>query len=245
MSKVLITTVPFGDVDRYPLEALEKEKISYLINPLGKKLTESELIKLVSDCEVIIAGTEPITERVISKAKNLKMISRVGIGLDSVDLIAAEKRNIAVSYTPDAPAPAVVDLTMGLFYTLLRRVHEANIGLHHGKWNRFFGRRLTECSIGIIGAGRIGSNVLRNLLVLGCKNIFYYDKKVRLDEEDNQHVLFAQKETIYKKCDIISLHLPLDQETSNMITLKEIKFCLLYTSPSPRDGLLSRMPSSA
>ena len=223
MSKVLITTVPFGDIDRYPIDLLEDNNIDYVINPLGKKLTESELIKLVTDCEVIIAGTEPITERVISKAKNLKMISRVGIGLDSVDLIAAEKRNIAVSYTPDAPAPAVVDLTMGLLYTLLRRVHEANIGLHHGKWNRFFGRRLTECSIGIIGAGRIGSNVLRNLLVLGCKNIFYYDKKVRLDEEDNPHVVFAQKETIYKKCDIISLHLPLDQETTNMITLKEIK----------------------
>jgi D-3-phosphoglycerate dehydrogenase / 2-oxoglutarate reductase len=223
MPKVLITTVPFGDVDRYPLNILEKENISYLINPLGKKLTEDELINLVGDSEIIIAGTEPITAKVISKAKNLKMISRVGIGLDSVDLIAAKKRNIKVSYTPDAPAPAVADLTMGLMYSLLRRVHEANVQLHQAKWNRLFGRRLTECTVGIVGVGRIGSNVLRNLKALGCKRILYYDKNVRLDEEDNEQIMYAEKTDIYKVSDIVSFHLPLDLETNDMFTINEMK----------------------
>ena len=85
--KVLITTVPFGEEDRAPLDMLESHKIKYLINPLNKKLTEDELLSLVSDFDVIIAGTENISNKVMNRAKNLKMISRVGIGLDSVDLL--------------------------------------------------------------------------------------------------------------------------------------------------------------
>ena len=94
MPKVLITTVPFGDKSSLPLEMLEKAGIEYLINPLKKKLTENQLAELVSESDVIIAGTEPITEKVMEQSTKLKLISRVGIGLDSVDLIAAKKRGI-------------------------------------------------------------------------------------------------------------------------------------------------------
>jgi len=86
MAKVLITTVPFGDKNRLPLELLENAGIEYLINPLGKKLTEAELADMVSDFDAIIAGTEPITQHVMERATNLKMISRVGIGLDPIYL---------------------------------------------------------------------------------------------------------------------------------------------------------------
>ena len=102
MSKLLITTVPFGLKNRAPLDLLEKNNIDYVINPLNKKLTEDELLEMVTDFDVIIAGTENITEKVMNSAVCLKMISRVGIGLDSVDLLAAEKHEIVVSYTPDA-----------------------------------------------------------------------------------------------------------------------------------------------
>ena len=222
LKKVLITTVPFGEVSRAPLDMLESHNINYLINPLNKKLTEDELIKLVYDFDVIIAGTEQISNKVMDKAKNLKMISRVGIGLDSVDLMAAERHGIIVSYTPDAPTPAVSDLTMGLIYSLLRNLHKANIQLHQNKWHRYFGNRLTNCCIGIIGTGRVGSRVIRNLKALGCNKIYYYDKKVRLKEEDGEQVVFASKDEIYNISDIISFHLPLDVETKNMITIKEM-----------------------
>ena len=220
--KVLITTVPFGEKNRMPLDLLESNNIEYVINPFNKKLTEDELLSLVSDFDVIIAGTENISNKVMDKAKNLKMISRVGIGLDSVDLLAAERHGIIVSYTPDAPAPAVADLTMGLIYSLLRNLHKANIQLHQNKWRRYFGKRLTNCCIGIIGAGRVGSRVIRNLKVLGCNKIYYYDTKVRLKEEDGEQVVFATKEEIYNISDIISFHLPLDVETKNMVTIKEM-----------------------
>jgi D-3-phosphoglycerate dehydrogenase len=102
MPKALITTVPFADQNHLPIELLKSNDIEYLINPIGRKLKEDELAEMVSDFDVIIAGTEPITDKVMSKASRLKLISRVGIGLDSVDLLAAERRGIKVSYTPDA-----------------------------------------------------------------------------------------------------------------------------------------------
>ena len=87
MSKILITTLPFGDKNRFPLELLEKANIEYLVNPLKTKLTEDQLADMVSDFDIIIAGTEPITDKVMARATKLKLISRVGIGLDGVDLI--------------------------------------------------------------------------------------------------------------------------------------------------------------
>ncbi len=90
--KVLITTVPFGEKNRAPLDMLESNNIDYVINPFNKKLTESELEGLISDFDVVIAGTEQITSKVMDAASNLKLISRVGIGLDSVDLLAAENK---------------------------------------------------------------------------------------------------------------------------------------------------------
>ena len=142
MSKALITTVPFSDKNPLPLEMLRNEGIEYLINPYNKKLTEDELADLVTDFDVIIAGTEPITEKVMRRARKLKLISRVGIGLDRIDLLTANKIGIKVSYTPDAPAKAVSDLTIGLMLNLLRKTHVSNSRMHQGEWERFFGRRL-------------------------------------------------------------------------------------------------------
>jgi len=220
MSQVLITTVPFAQLNTYPKDILEKNNISFTINPLGRKLTESELCHLARDCEVIIAGTEPITEKVFNSAKNLKLISRVGIGLDSVDLLAARKRNINVSYTPDAPAPAVAELTIGLMLSLIRHTHKSNLQLHNGIWNRFFGKRIVDCKIGLIGLGRIGQKVLNHLQSLGVKNILYND----ILEIENNDAHYSTKEEIYKSSDIISLHLPLTSRTKDLITKKEIGF---------------------
>ena len=110
-------------------------------------------------------------------ASRLKLISRVGIGLDSVDLLAAERRGIQVSYTPDAPAPAVAELTIGLMFSLLRSIHVASAQLHQGQWNRHFGRRISEVTIGIIGVGRIGARVLRRIHGFGSPRVLVNDIK--------------------------------------------------------------------
>ena len=215
--KALITTVPFGNKNRRPLDLLEESGISYLINPLGKKLTEEELAEMVADFDVIIAGTEPITEYVLENAKNLKMISRVGIGLDSVDLLAAERRGIKVSYTPDAPAPAVAELTVGLMLTLLRSVHISNLQMHGGEWHRYFGRRLSECTVGIIGMGRIGKGVVHHLSGFDCKRVMLNDLHTKKEVDLGSNIEWHSKEAIYRDADIITLHVPLTNKTKNMI----------------------------
>ena len=217
MPKTLITTVPFADKNRLPLELLERANIDYLINPLNKKLTEEELTDMVSDFDVIIAGTEPITKKVMNAATNLKMISRVGIGLDSVDLLEAEKRGIVVSYTPDAPAPAVAELTIGLMLTLLRSVQLSNMEMHNGKWHRFFGRRLSEITVGIIGVGRIGAGVLQHLQGFGSPKILVNDINPDSNLNKKFNIEWVDKDTIYKQSDIITIHTPLTAQTKNMV----------------------------
>ena len=173
--KALITTVPFGNKNKLPLEILANAGIDYTINPIGRKLKEDELAELIVDFDLLIAGTEPITKKVIENARNLKLISRVGIGLDSVDLLAAKDNKILVSYTPDAPAPAVAELTLGMIFSLLRHLHLANTIMHRGEWERFFGRRITEVTVGIIGAGPAGLAAAEQLRKLGYQ-ITVYDR---------------------------------------------------------------------
>jgi D-3-phosphoglycerate dehydrogenase / 2-oxoglutarate reductase len=222
MAKALITTVPFGDKNRLPLELLENAGIEYLINPLNKKLTEDQLADMVGDFDVIIAGTELITDKVMARAPKLKLISRVGVGLDGVDLMAAQKRGIRVAYTPDAPAPAVAELTLGMMLMLLRSVHVSNAQMHEGKWQRIFGRRLAEVTVGIIGVGRIGTRVLRRTKAFGTPRILVNDTMPDYELNREFKLDWVTKEQIYKEADIISLHLPLTHLTKNMIRREQL-----------------------
>lgn len=222
MLKVLITTVPFGDKNRLPLEQLEAAGVEYLINPLGRKIKQEELAELITDFDVLIAGTEDISDTVMAKASKLKLISRVGIGLDNVDLLSAERRGIKVSYTPDAPAPAVAELTIGLMLSLLRSTHVSNAQLHRGEWQRHFGRRIPEITIGVIGTGRIGGRVLRRLSAFGTPRLLVNDIKPDSTISPDQKLEWVDKNTIYKNADLISLHVPLTSKTKNMIGHKQL-----------------------
>jgi D-3-phosphoglycerate dehydrogenase / 2-oxoglutarate reductase len=220
--KALITTVPFAEKSLVPLELLKASGVDYLVNPIGRKLKEDELAEMVSDFDVLIAGTEPITDKVMSCASRLKMISRVGVGLDSVDLLAAERHDIKVSYTPDAPGPAVAELTLALMLSLLRFVHVSNAQLHRREWCRHFGRRISEVTIGIIGAGRIGRRVLTHLAGFGNPRILVND--INPDAKFTSELKFewVGKEDIYRQADLISLHVPLTMHTKNMIRTEQL-----------------------
>ena len=222
MPNVLITTVPFADKNRLPLELLDAAGIEYLINPIGRKLQEDELAEMISDFDVLIAGTEPITRKVLKNASQLKFISRVGIGLDNVDLCAAREMGISVSYTPDAPAPAVAELTIGLMLSLLRSIHVANIQMHRGEWHRYFGRRISEVTIGIIGTGRIGGRVLRRLASFGTPKILVNDIHPDLKLVPKLKLEWVGKEEIYQHADLISLHLPLTPSSKKMICRNQL-----------------------
>jgi D-3-phosphoglycerate dehydrogenase / 2-oxoglutarate reductase len=222
MPKALITTIPFADKNKLPIELLEAAGIEYRVNPLGRKLTESDLAEMISDFDVLVAGTEPITDAVMERGRHLRFISRVGIGLDSVDLLAAERRGIKVSYTPDAPGPAVAELAFGLMLSLLRSVHVANLQLHAGHWQRHMGRRLAEVTLGIIGTGRIGARVLRRIPAFGTPRVLVNDLKPNLKLVPELKLEWVAKEDIYRHADVISLHVPLTLQTRNMIQRAEL-----------------------
>jgi D-3-phosphoglycerate dehydrogenase len=222
MARVLVTTVPFAEHNRLPLELLEGAGIDYSINPLGRRLREEELAEMISGFDAVIAGTEPISARVLAQAQRLKLISRVGIGVDSVDLLAAEQRGIKVSYTPDAPGPAVAELTIALMLSLLRSVHVANLQMHAGQWHRHFGRRIAEVTIGIIGTGRIGARVLRRISAFGTPRVLVNDLLPDLKLVPELKLEWVGKEEIFRHADLISLHVPLTSLTRNLIRREQL-----------------------
>lgn len=222
--RVLITTVPFGEFDRTPIELLTAEPgVEFSINPYNKKLTEDELAELIPDIDVVIAGTEQIPRRVMEKANKLKLISRVGIGLDSVDLHAARERGIAVSYTPDEPAPAVAELTIAHILNLLRYLPVINDKMHNGVWKRMTGKRLALQTVGVIGTGRIGSRVLKHLQGFAPARILVNDISPNRELYERMGAELVDKETIYKEADIVSVHVPLTPATRGMIAREQMQ----------------------
>jgi D-3-phosphoglycerate dehydrogenase len=221
---VFISTVPFGQIDSYPVDILKKEpNCEFVINPLGRRPTEDEMAEILKDYDILIAGTEPITARVMDNAPHLKLISRVGIGLDNVDLLHAKKLGINVSYTPDAPAPAVAELTIGHIISACRSMPLVDRKLREGVWQRVMGQRLSTQVIGIIGTGRIGARVLKHLQGFSPKQILVNDIHPDHNLYDLFHAEFVSKETIYRESDIITLHVPLTPQTFPLIAKKELE----------------------
>jgi D-3-phosphoglycerate dehydrogenase len=220
--QVLITTAPFGEIDPEPLRLLQQENIAFTTNPFGRRLREEELAELIGPYEVLIAGTEPITEAVLELAPNLRLIARVGIGLDNVPLTAARERGIAVTYTPAAPSAAVAELAVGQMLALLRRTSNADRGMRQGIWNRWIGRRLGALTVGVIGVGRVGRLVIRHLQGWSPIRILAHDLKV--DDEFAQLTgsVWTDPDTIYREADIITLHVPLTPQTRHMVGKREL-----------------------
>src|SRR5213594_3427706 len=206
--KVLISTVPFGNLPNHdPLGLLEAARVRYQLNPFGRRLTERELMELIDDVSILIAGTEPITSEVMEAAPHLQLIARVGIGLDSVDLEAARMHGIAVTYTPEAPAPAVAELTVGLMLDLLRSISRADRLMHSKHWKRFLGRSLDGLTVGVLGVGRVGKRVIR-ILRGGFPNVLILANDIQPDYDFGNEfdVQWIDKNGLYAKSDIITLH---------------------------------------
>lgn len=221
-TRVLVTTVPFAVSNNLPIDLLNSADIEYVINPIGRKLTEVELLEMIGQYDGLIAGTEPIAAAVMRAGERLKIISRVGVGLDSVDLAEAKARDIVVAYTPDAPAPAVAELTVGLMLSLLRHTHVSNQEMHRGNWNRHFGRRIAEVTVGVIGVGRIGGRVLRRLPAFGSPRVLVNDIRPDLGVANDLKLEWVGKEEIFREADLISLHVPLTEQTHGMIGRREL-----------------------
>ena len=161
--KAYVSTYPFSVTTEKPKQLLHENGIELRKNEYGRKLTTEELAEELGDSDVLIAGTEYIDERVFKNAPNLKLISRVGIGLDNIDFKNCIKRGIRVAYTPDAPTMAVAEMVVGFMIGLSRNFRKSDREIKSGIWQRHMGNLLYGKTIGVIGMGRIGKSVIHLL----------------------------------------------------------------------------------
>ena len=200
--KVAITTSSFAKDSSEPLDMLKSRGIEYVLNPHGRALSEDEAIEVLAGCAGVAAGTEPLTERVFAALPELKVVSRCGVGMDNVDLVAAKARGIVVKNTPDGPTRAVAELTLGLAISLLREIPAMDRDIRAGIWKKRMGGLLENKKVGVIGLGRIGRATANLFQALGAQ-IAYSDPIV--DSPD-----FARKEldSLLAWADIITVHAP-------------------------------------
>lgn len=219
--KVLTSPSSFGQVGKQPFDLLEQNGFEIINNPYGRKLTEDEVIELAKDCVGIVAGVEPLTPRVMDALPGLKVISRVGIGMDSVDLEYAKQKNIIVKNTPDGPTRAVAELTLGMTLSLLRRIPQADAALKNKQWKKQTGNLILDKKMGVVGLGRIGRLVAQ--LFRGIGNpVIGYDPYADAAWASSAGVELADFETVLKTADIITLHVPGNADKSPVIGAKEI-----------------------
>lgn len=202
---ILVSTASISERSLVELEGIAHSKgLKILRNPLGRRFKEEEIRKYLHENNVVgmIAGTEPLTGDVLESAKSLRVISRLGIGLDNVDLTVAGRLGITVLNTPDAPTDAVVELTIGLMLAQIRKISLADRHMRGGCWKPLMGGLLSKKTVGIIGLGRIGTKVGRILSAFNSKILFYDVRPIDVD--------FANQtsfEVLLKESDIVSLHM--------------------------------------
>jgi len=201
--KVAISTSSFASVDPAPLKKLEKAGVRVVVNPYGRKLNEDEITEHLQDADGLLAGLEPLTEKVFSACPTLKAIARVGIGMDNVDLTAARAAEIKVSNTPEGPTEAVAEMTLSALLTIQRSIIEANAALHMKQWQKNISMGLKDSCILLIGYGRIGQRVAELLKVFRADILVYDPYLSELTDPTIRQVDLMEG---LKKADVISLH---------------------------------------
>lgn len=215
--QVLISTSSFNLANFAQLSDLEKAGVEVKLNPFAARLTEKQAIDLLgTDTIGLIAGLEPLTKNVLQAAKSLKVIARVGTGLDSVDLVAAKELEIIVLNTPDAPTKAVAELTIAHILGLLRNVSQADRQVRVGVWKGLMGSLLETKTVGIVGFGRIGKRVATLLSAFGA-SVIISDAQVEQSDYPN-----IELDELCIKSDILSLHLPYNEATHHIINEKNL-----------------------
>ena len=170
--KIAITIRSF-DLDGSAMQRLREHCDVVYVNTTSGRLSEKDLGKILAGADGVIAGTEKITGPVMEQAGTLRVISRVGVGLDSIDLEAAKQRGIVVKNTPEAPAVPVAEHTVALIFALLKNIPLYNARMRSGDFSILPASTLQGKTVGIVGIGRIGSGVGRLLECAGCRIRFY------------------------------------------------------------------------
>ena len=223
MMKILVTPTSMQpDKNSEALEALKKFSGDLVFNPTRKPLKEEDLIPLLKDCDGYLAGLDFVTEKVIQSCPKLKVISRYGAGYDRVDIEAAKRAGIPVTNTPGVNAQAVGELAFGLIISLARRIPFLDQQTRDGAWIRSTGTELKGKTLGILGLGAIGKVVAKCGQGFGMK-VITYDPFVDEEYGMANGIESVKCDEVLKRSQVVSLHLPLNDETRNYINKETIQ----------------------
>lgn len=219
--KILISTSSFARFDPAPLERLRACGCIAVLNPHGRRLRPEETAALLDGAAGVVAGTEAYSADLLAATPGLRVISRVGVGVDAIDLGAAARLGIAVRTTPEAPTEAVAELTLGLMLALARRIAEADRALRGGKWSPLAGRLLEGRRLGLIGLGRIGRRVAELCAPLRME-IAASDPAPDAAFARRHGVGIVPLDTLLADADVVSLHAPLTPETRHLLSAERL-----------------------
>jgi D-3-phosphoglycerate dehydrogenase len=187
---------------------------------LPKRLSEEELIPVVKDVSAMVVRSETkVTRKVIEAATQLRVVGRAGVGIDNVDVEAATERGVVVMNTPGGNTVSTAELSFAMLLSLARKVPQAHGTMAAGKWDRkqFQGVELSGKTLGVLGMGRIGSEVARRAIAFGMRVLAYDPFLTEARARSLGVDLVADLDDVYQGSDFITVHMPVTEQTRGML----------------------------
>ena len=207
-------------------EGIEKLKQAGFEVEVNPTITPEQLTKIVSNYDALIVRSRTkVTKEVIEAARQLKVIGRTGVGLDNIDVKTAEKKGITVFHVPELGANAAAELTIGLIISLARSIPQADHSMKEGKWTKkqLMGWELRNKTLGVIGLGNVGGTVAKIARALGMKILVTKRTPPAPELLRELEAEFVLLKELLQRSDVVTIHVPLTQETKHMIGAQEIQ----------------------
>lgn len=202
---IYVALSTFALEETLPKKMLEDSGVPFRIHSSGKRITANELIESAGDATVILAGVETYDVTVLEMLKKLRCISRLGAGVDSIDLKVAKKKNIVVMNTPMIPVEAVAELALSMILSLSRNLYTQSSLMHARRWERLPAHLLSGRTVGLFGFGKIGQRVAQLCNAFKAK-VIAYDPFIDTGIAKMLGVEIVDKQKLLKEADIISIH---------------------------------------
>jgi D-3-phosphoglycerate dehydrogenase len=200
--------------------ALLQQRPEFEVVVLPKRLAEAELLPLVPDAVALVVRSETkVTRKVIAAAKSLRVVGRAGVGVDNVDVDAATEHGVVVMNTPGGNTLSTAELSFAMLLSLARKVPQAAASMVAGKWDRkqFQGMELAGKTLGVLGLGRIGSEVAKRAIAFGMKVVAYDPFLTEARAKALGLQMASELDDLYRSADFITVHMPVTDQTRGML----------------------------
>jgi D-3-phosphoglycerate dehydrogenase len=236
--KILISAPYFLPVVEDYRSQLEAQGCELVIAGVRERLSEAELLTLVPTMHGAICGDDQFSERVLQAAGHLKVISKWGTGIDSIDTDSAARLGILVCNTPDAFTDCVADSTLGYILNFARQLFRMDQDIRSGKWIKRDALTLRECTLGVIGVGNIGKAVIRRAVAFGMTVVGYDPVAVPQSFLDETGLKAVSLLELLKSSDFVTLHCDLNPSSYHLIDRPQLELMkssayLINTSRGP------------